>query len=161
MKKEKKRKVEIWVGNKTLPRYTIEPKQIRNAIDGSFILIEAVDGVEYETAPENVVILTSYENKKYCNFCFNSRVYEPTEEELENPFATEFTDENDFSSISVGYSCNGHNLYLSSGAGKPMRFEVLAYNEKIRENQVVGLYSPKFCPECGRALTEYEQEEKS
>ena len=99
--------------------------------------------------------------KRYCRYCFNARVYEPTEEELTDPFSTELTDENDFSSISVGHSCNGHALYLSSGYGKSLRFEVFGYNEKISENQLVGLYSPKFCPECGRALTEYEQEEKS
>ena len=34
----------------------------------------------------------------YCKYCFNARVYKPTDEELMDPFATELTDENDSSS---------------------------------------------------------------
>lgn len=159
MKAEKTKKVEIWVGNKTSPVYTIYPKRIDVAIDASFVRVEANDGTEYETAPENVVIKTYDKDKAYCRFCFNSRVYEPTEEELRDPFASEFTDENDFASRVVGHSCCGHAMYLSSGAGQSLRFEVMAYNDKIGENQMVGIYSPKFCPECGRAITEYRTEE--
>jgi hypothetical protein len=99
-------------------------------------------------------------SKKQCRYCFNARTYQPTEEELNDPFYNELTDENDFSSIVVGCSCNGHAVYLSSGAGSPLRLEVLAYNDKIRENQLVGEYFPKFCPECGRAITEYERRQK-
>ena len=129
--------------------------------NGSIYTLRDEDGYEVQVHESNVILISEPVNesnqiKSYCGFCFNSRVYHPTEEELQDPFRSELTDENDFSSICVGHSCNGHNLYLSSGAGRPMRFEVFAYNEKIRENQLVGLYSPKFCPECGRALTEYE-----
>lgn len=96
----------------------------------------------------------------YCRFCFNSRVYEPTEEEMMDPFYNELTDENDLHDIGVGRSANGYRIGLVSGAGKPMRIEFWAYNAHSEMNTVVAKYSPKFCPECGRALTEYNERGK-
>lgn len=92
----------------------------------------------------------------YCKFCFNARVYKPTEEELMNPFNTELTDGNDSSSICVGMSCEHLRFMISSGYGEPVRIEIDEYLPKLKEWHTFGKYYPKYCPECGRRLDEYE-----
>lgn len=94
---------------------------------------------------------------KYCKFCFNARIYKPTEEEMMNPFNTELTDENDSSSCGVGTSCNNTRLMISSGYGEPVRIEIDKFFEDYQEWHTVGKYYPKYCPECGRRLDEYEK----
>lgn len=86
------------------------------------------------------------DNKKYCAFCCNARV------------ESDLNDDNDFSSFSMGCFDPLSRLMLSSGYGKPVRFEVefwSIYHELWYE---CGTYYPKFCPECGRKLDEYEVE---
>ena len=92
----------------------------------------------------------------YCKYCFNARIYKPTDEELMDPFATELTDENDSSSCSVGTSYNNTRLMISSGHGEPVRIEIDKFFEDYQEWYTVGKYYPKYCPECGRRLNEYE-----
>ena len=92
----------------------------------------------------------------YCKYCFNARVYRPTDEELMDPFATELTDENDSSSCSVGTSCNNTRLMITSGHGEPVRIEIDKFFEDYQEWHTVGKYYPKYCPECGRKLDEYD-----
>ena len=94
--------------------------------------------------------------KSYCKYCFNARVYEPTEEERMDP-TTELTDENDSSSCSVGKSSMGTRFMISSGYGEPVRIEIDKFLELRQEWVTVGKYYPKYCPECGRRLNEYEQ----
>lgn len=84
-------------------------------------------------------------NIKYCKVCCNARVF------------PELDDYNDGSSTCVGKSLKGISLFISSGDAKPVRIEVLQYNDKIKENQIVALYEPKYCPECGRKLDEYKR----
>lgn len=93
----------------------------------------------------------------YCKYCFNARVYKPTDEELVDPFATELTDENDSSSCSVGTSYNNTRLMITSGHGEPVRIEIDKFFEDYQEWHTVGKYYPKHCPECGRRLDEYEK----
>lgn len=96
------------------------------------------------------------DNPPYCNFCFNARVYEPTLEEQLDPFNTELTDENDSSSCSIG-TCNpSTSIMLNSGNGKPVNIEFRTWSSKAEYWITVGRYYPKFCPECGRRLDEYE-----
>ena len=62
----------------------------------------------------NVVDPTSNceKHKSCCRFCFNARVYGPTEEEMMDPFITELTDENDSSSCGVGEMNNDQLEYF-------------------------------------------------
>lgn len=96
--------------------------------------------------------------KTYCKYCFNARIYEPTEEDMMNPFNTELTDENDSSSCGVGHACSDHRWMISSGYGEPVRIEMDCWNKSRHEWVTVGKYYPKYCPECGRKLDEYSKD---
>lgn len=63
-------------------------------------------------------------------------------------------DENDLSYYGLGYADKGFCIRLVSGDRKPVRiiFEQWICNQW----STVGVYYPKFCPECGRKITEYE-----
>ena len=104
----------------------------------------------------NKQLVAEEDKAPYCKYCFNARVYKPTEEELMDPFATELTDENDSSSCGVGTSCNNTRLMISSGYGEPVRIEIDKFFEDYQEWHTVGKYYPKYCPECGRKLDEYD-----
>ena len=100
---------------------------------------------------------TEHEPVKYCKFCFNARIYKPTDEECMDPFTTKLTDENDFSSCSVGHCYDKHKRFMiDSGAGHPVKIVFEEWSEKMPEWHIVGVYYPKYCPECGRRLDEYE-----
>ena len=93
----------------------------------------------------------------YCKYCFNARIYRPTEEELMDPFNTELTDENDFSSCGVGHCHSKERRFMiNSGNGRPVNIEFELLDNKTKEWYTVGKYYPKYCPECGRRLDEYE-----
>ncbi len=92
--------------------------------------------------------------KLYCRFCFNARIYEPSED----PYETPLTDENDFGSFSVGECNKGYSLMIHTGHGKPQNITARRWSENLRCWLGVGIYEPKYCPECGRRLDEYEQE---
>ena len=72
-----------------------------------------------------------------------------------NPFNTELTDENDSSSCGVGHCSRDTRFMITSGYGAPLRIEVDRWNDSVKEWQTVGRYYPKHCPECGRLLDEY------
>lgn len=80
---------------------------------------------------------------KPCEMCLNARVDD------------ELTDDNDFSSISIGKSTVGVRLSLNAEYGKPLRLEVTKWNEKTQRNELIATYYPKFCPNCGRPIIEY------
>ena len=93
----------------------------------------------------------------YCKFCFNARIYKPTDEERMDPYSTELTDENDFSSCSVGHCFSRNRRFMiDSGHGHPVKIVFEEWTEKMPEWHRVGVYYPKYCPECGRRLDEYE-----
>lgn len=66
------------------------------------------------------------------------------------------TPETDFQSIGIGFSEPFSRLCIDSGAGKPVRIEFWQWSEKTRCNEMVACYFPKYCPNCGRRLSEYK-----
>ena len=94
---------------------------------------------------------------RYCKFCFNARIYKPTDEERMDPYSTELTDENDFSSCSVGHCYDKHRRFMiSSGNGMLVKLEFEMFDNSNRGWYPLGVYYPKFCPECGRKLSEHD-----
>lgn len=78
-----------------------------------------------------------------CGMCLNGRIDE------------DLTDDNDLSSFSIGKSQEGFRIMYTAGDGKPPRIEVQTWDEKVGWYNV-GIYYPKFCPNCGREIKEYE-----
>ena len=97
------------------------------------------------------------EKPKFCEYCFNARICPPSDD----PFETELTDENDFSSCNLAQinisDGERYCVMLSSGAGKRPRLEFNVWqNTSKNPHWATALrYYPKFCPECGRRLNEY------
>ncbi len=94
------------------------------------------------------------DDKMYCRFCFNARIYEPSDD----PFETPLTDENDSSSHGIGFCADNYCLRINAGHGEPMKITVEHWNEKSRRWYDIGKYEPKYCPECGRRIDEYDNE---
>lgn len=109
------------------------------------------------TYHRNKQFIKDQEKKTYCKYCFNARIYRPTEEELMDPSATELTDENDFSSCGVGHCHSKERRFMiNSGNGHPVNIEFELLDNRTKEWYTVGRYYPKYCPECGRRLDEYD-----
>ena len=79
-----------------------------------------------------------------CYMCDNAR--------LNN----ELTEENDFSSCGIGEFDKGYRTMLSSVYGKPLRIEFERWNGAVKRWEECGIYYPKYCPNCGREIKEYE-----
>lgn len=110
--------------------------------------------IPVDSLPEIEVV----ERPPYCKFCFNARVYEPTMEEQLDPQNTPLTDDNDSSSHVVGENMRPYrSITINSGNGEPLNIEFLEWAVTRERWETVGKYYPKFCPECGRRLDEYEK----
>lgn len=95
------------------------------------------------------------DNPTYCNFCFNARVYEPTEDNLLT--GNTLDDTNDSSSIVVGEHMRPYrSIMINSGNGEPLNIEFLEWAPTRERWETVGKYYPKYCPECGRKIDEYD-----
>lgn len=94
---------------------------------------------------------------KYCRFCFNSRIYEETEDDW---CSDPLTDENDSRSISVGCWVQNIRMMISSGYGKPTRIECDEWFDNGQGWVTTARYYPKYCPECGRKIDEYERSDE-
>lgn len=83
-----------------------------------------------------------------CPMCDNARVN------------GDLTDRNDLHYCAVGDSEDGFRVMIRSGAGRPMAL-LFEQRRKLRadsQEQVwmtMAVYEPKFCPNCGRELSEY------
>lgn len=64
----------------------------------------------------------------------------------------ELSDDNDYSSCSVGDSDKGYRIMLSSGCGRAPRIEVEKWFENLQENKTIAEYYPNYCPNCGRKI---------
>lgn len=76
-----------------------------------------------------------------CHMCLNSRV---------DP---ELNDENDFSAHTLTYA-KDFRIILLAGGGKPVRIVFEGWNKVSQVWQTLADYEPKFCPNCGRDLTQ-------
>ncbi|MBP1559724.1 MAG: hypothetical protein J6C96_00550 [Oscillospiraceae bacterium] len=95
-----------------------------------------------------IYFVSDNKNKGYkqpCSMCVNAKVDD------------ELTDENDFSSISVGESAQGCRMSINSGNGRPVCIEVEEWDDNSHQNVVIASYYPKYCPNCGRELLEYSE----
>ncbi len=83
-----------------------------------------------------------------CDMCLNAHV---------DP---DLTSDNDLSFFSIGRCEKSYRLVYRSGDGKPT--SILAERWNIRRCcwEEIGFYHPKFCPNCGRRLTENGLKEK-
>lgn len=112
-----------------------------------------VTGVHLDSDDDKGVWIVYKETDKSeqtpCRMCFNSR------------FDDELTDENDFSSYSIGHHDKNYRMMYTSGYGKPPRIEFETWSEEYKHWTTVGLYFPKCCPECGRTIKEYNDNEKN
>lgn len=80
-------------------------------------------------------------DSKPCFYCNNARINH------------HLTDENDYSSLSIGEACPNFRIMFTSGSGKPPRIEFETWNND--HWSTVGVYYPKHCPYCGREINEY------
>ena len=98
-----------------------------------------------------------------CQFCYNAHVWAKGET-VDDYFDIGLDDTNDASSNTIGSSTNGFQLYFNSGNGEPCNIEVCEWKENGYKGRpgwaTIGIYYPKFCPECGRELSEYKISER-
>ncbi len=93
-----------------------------------------------------------------CPFCFNAHVWakEPITEE---DYFGGLCDTNDASAATIGSKTNGFQIFLNTGGGTPVNIELCQWKENGYKGNpgwaTIGVYYPKFCPECGRPLNEY------
>lgn len=72
---------------------------------------------------------------------------------------SDLTSDNDLSYCGVGECEKSFRLMLRTGNGRPTGILVEHLDEGIGWN-TIGFYWPKFCPNCGRRLTENEKEDR-
>lgn len=100
-----------------------------------------------------------------CSFCFNAHVWAAEEAKKQlslediDPFDEGLHDENDGSSSSIGHCTLNYRILFNSGRGQACNVEISRWNTKTGWIPIAQ-YFPKFCPECGRPLTEYEVAER-
>lgn len=83
-----------------------------------------------------------------CGFCLNAFV------------DGELTHETDLSARSVGTSFDGVRFMLVSGNRLPVRIEVDRFSSDLRRWVTEGVFLPRFCPMCGRELSEFNIDER-
>ena len=99
-----------------------------------------------------------------CKFCYNAYVWAKEPHKEEDYFDEGLHDSNDFSSITIGHGASKTQMYINSGNGEAVNIEVCRWTPGGYQGHdgwvTVAKYYPKFCPECGRKLDEYEVGQK-
>lgn len=94
-----------------------------------------------------------------CKFCYNAHVWAKEPHDEDDYFDEGLHDNNDSSASTVGNSAAGFQIFLNSGGGSAVNIELCQWKENGYRGQpgwaTIGIYYPKFCPECGRNLNEY------
>lgn len=68
---------------------------------------------------------------------------------------SDLDDHNDFRSIAVGHIEKYMRLAIECGGGdKYPRFVVERYNGQTGDMNRIGIYKPKYCPECGEKISD-------
>lgn len=103
-------------------------------------------------------------NIEHCCFCFNAHVWAKEPKTEEDYFDTGLDDTNDMCSATIGSTTDGFQMFLNSGGGEPVNIELCQWKDNGYRGQpgwvTIGVYYPKFCPECGRQLEEYSINER-
>ena len=89
-----------------------------------------------------------------CNFCYNAHVWAKEPHSEMDYFDGGLNDNNDGSTCSIGTSDAGYQMHFNSGMGKPCNIEVCTWFDGQGWLSIARYY-PKYCPECGRKLDEY------
>lgn len=84
-----------------------------------------------------------------CKFCANNRT---------NP-EWELDEEQCAYAMTVGMVEKGYRIMLNKDPYRPLEISFDAWNANLKtpQWQQVGGYYPKFCPECGRKIDEYDR----
>lgn len=84
-----------------------------------------------------------------CRLCGNNRT---------NP-EWELDEDQVFYAMTIGAFEKGHRIMFNKAPYKPLEmiFEQWREDWKTPQYQLVGYYYPKFCPECGRKIDEYDR----
>lgn len=64
------------------------------------------------------------------------------------------TKDNDLSYFSIGNTLKDYRILIGCGNGRAPR--ILFEKETNEGMDLVGIYYPKYCPNCGRKITEYQ-----
>lgn len=67
------------------------------------------------------------------------------------------TNENDFHAGTVGMTTPKYQIMIESGNNDAPRIEFNRWNESDQMWHTIGAYYPKYCPECGRKITEWPE----
>lgn len=81
--------------------------------------------------------------KEPCYMCDSARV------------SPDLKDGYDFSSISVGVTYDRERFMLESGNRSAVALRFEKFNDQYGKWYSCGSYYPKYCPNCGRELSEY------
>lgn len=84
-----------------------------------------------------------------CKFCQNNRT---------NP-EWELHEEQCAYAMGIGQSADGYRIMINKQPYWPLclDFDCWSTNSKTPQWQLVGHYYPKYCPECGRKIDEYDR----
>lgn len=84
-----------------------------------------------------------------CRFCENNRT---------NP-EWELDEEQVSYAMTIGRFERGHRIMFNKVPNQPLCIEFDYWREDFKPSQyqLVGYYYPKFCPECGRKIDEYDR----
>ena len=118
-------------------RYVYKTYGVSNVIQEK--IKNALDNSTADVAPKSETELIP------CYMCNNARLND------------ELDDDNDFGSFTIGNSVERYRIMLSTGWGKPLRIEVHKWVGKVGRWCTVAIYYPKYCPNCGREIKEYEE----
>lgn len=68
--------------------------------------------------------------------------------------------DNDFHAGCIGTTTDKNQIMMCSGYNEAPRIEFNRWNPSDQRWHTVGIYYPKFCPECGREISEWPKRHK-
>lgn len=124
-------------------------------------VVRAVQNVGVNVDKDELIKALTYDRQQYekgyadgartqrppCHMCLNALVDD------------ELTHSNDLSYHGIGRSyCSEHRLLFAAGDREPPR--ILVEERSPRGTwETIGVYRPRFCPNCGREIVEYPKED--